>query len=163
MPHLALGPLRAVLDLSEQLRLHPDATVCDSLGVALRLPDHRRQPLTQTAADIVEAVVDLAHVDQVLALAAADIAVPIVATEREARDGQRLGLGACLLDPVVAPAGPRPAAGADRSGDRREGIARGERLLELKPREDLRGNPQEIAAFLNRRSQPTTSGRFWRP
>jgi hypothetical protein len=33
MPHLALGRLRPVFDLGEQLRLHPDATVRDPLSV----------------------------------------------------------------------------------------------------------------------------------
>jgi hypothetical protein len=51
-------------------------------------------------------VVDLPGVDQVIALPAADIdAVPLAAVEREARNGQRLALGAGLLDPIVDPAG----------------------------------------------------------
>jgi hypothetical protein len=50
-------------------------------------------------------VVDLASVDQVIALAAADIdAVPVVAVEGKARDGQRLELGAGFFDPVPAAA-----------------------------------------------------------
>jgi hypothetical protein len=48
-------------------------------------------------------MVDVARVDQVLALAATDIdAVPVVSIEREARDGESSALGAGFLDPVVA-------------------------------------------------------------
>ena len=81
--------------------------VRDLLCVGLRLADQRREPLAQFGGrSLVEAVVDLAGVDQVLALAAADIdAVPFVAVEREAGDGQRLALRAGFLDPVVAAAG----------------------------------------------------------
>ena len=88
MPHLALGRFRAVLDLGQQLRLDPDALVRDPLGVGLGLADQRRQALAQIGGGcLVEAVVDLAGVDQVLALAAAEIdAVPFVAVEREAGD-----------------------------------------------------------------------------
>ena len=51
-------------------------------------------------------MVHLASVDQVLALAAADVkAVPFGAVEGEARDGEGLALGASLLHPIVAPAG----------------------------------------------------------
>src|SRR5258708_39329418 len=51
-------------------------------------------------------MVDLASVDQILALAPAAVdAVPLVAVERETSDGQRLALGTGFLDPVVAPAG----------------------------------------------------------
>jgi hypothetical protein len=83
MPDFTLRGLRAVFDLGQQLRLHPDALVCDPLGVGLRLADRWRQPLLQIGGGgLVEAVVDLAGVDQVLALAAADMeAVPVVAVE----------------------------------------------------------------------------------
>jgi hypothetical protein len=61
-------------------------------------------------------VVDLAGIDQVIALAATDIdAVPIVAVQRKARDGQRLALGAGLLDPV--PAAPGEIAAIADLGD----------------------------------------------
>jgi hypothetical protein len=51
-------------------------------------------------------VVDFIGMDQVLALAAADIdSVPFVAVERGAGDSQRLALDAGFLDPVVTPAG----------------------------------------------------------
>ena len=107
MPHLSLGRLRAVLDLGRELRFDPDALVRDPLGVGLRLPDQRRQALAQVGGRcLVEAVVDLAGIDQVVALAAADIdAVPFVAVEREAGDRQRLALRAGLLHPIVAAAG----------------------------------------------------------
>ena len=88
MADLALGRLGAVLDLGEQLRLDPDALVRDPLAVGLGLADQRREALAQVCGRLlVEAVVDLAGIDQVVAFAAADIdAVPIVAVEREARD-----------------------------------------------------------------------------
>ncbi len=49
MPHLPFGRLGAVLDLGEKLRLHPDAAMCDPLGVRLGLADERRQTLAQTS------------------------------------------------------------------------------------------------------------------
>src|SRR4051812_13474706 len=62
-------------------------------------------------------MVDLAGIDQVIAPAAADIdAVPVVAVERKARDGQRLALGAGFLDPVPAPPG-KVAAVPDLGND----------------------------------------------
>src|SRR5207249_7237378 len=108
-------------DLGEQLRLHPDALVSDPLGVRLSFADQRRQAFAEIGGrHLVEAVVDFTGIDQVLALAAADIdSVPLVAVEREAGDGQRLALGAGFLEPVVTPAGsvgaralsrPRPPA-----------------------------------------------------
>ena len=51
-------------------------------------------------------MVDLAGIDQVFALAPADIdAVPFVAVEREACDRKRLALRARYLQPVIAAAG----------------------------------------------------------
>jgi hypothetical protein len=101
MPELALGRLSAVLDLGVQLRLHPDSLVRDPLSVGLGLADQGREAPAQLGGRLlVEAVIDLAGRDQVIVLAAADIdAVPIVAVERKARDGQRLALGAGFLDP----------------------------------------------------------------
>jgi hypothetical protein len=53
--------------------------------------------------DLVEAVVDLAGVDEIVAFAPADVeAVPLAAVERETRDGQGLAPRAGLLHPVVA-------------------------------------------------------------
>jgi hypothetical protein len=47
-------------------------------------------------------VVNLAGIDEVVTLAAAEIdAVPFAFVERETGDGQGLPLRACLLDPVV--------------------------------------------------------------
>jgi hypothetical protein len=52
----------------------------------------------------VNAVVDLAGINQVLAPAAANIdAVPLAVVERKTGDGQRLALGACLFGPIVPP------------------------------------------------------------
>jgi hypothetical protein len=47
MPHLALGGLRPVFDLSHQFGLYPNALMSDALTVRLGFPDKRRQPLTQ--------------------------------------------------------------------------------------------------------------------
>ena len=79
----------------------------DLLGIGLGLADQRRQAFAQRGdRGLVEAEVDLTGIDQVLALAAADIdAVPLAAVERESRNGQGLTLGTGLLDPVVASAG----------------------------------------------------------
>ena len=72
VPDLSFRRLRPVLDLGQQLRLDPDALVRDPLRERLRLPDQRRQALLQVGGrDLVEAVVDLAGVDQVVALAPA--------------------------------------------------------------------------------------------
>jgi hypothetical protein len=55
VPHLALGRLRPVLDLRQQL--HPDALVRDLLAVGLRLPDQGRQLLLKLRRrDLVEAL-----------------------------------------------------------------------------------------------------------
>jgi hypothetical protein len=57
-------------------------------------------------------VVDLAGIDQIVAVAAAEIdAVEIVAVEREAGKRQGLALCAGLLDPVVATPGTVAAVG----------------------------------------------------
>ena len=79
----------------------------DPLGIGLGLPDQRLQPLLQVLGrGLVEAVVDLACIDQIVALAPAEIdAVQLAAIEREAGDRQSLPLRAGLLHPVVAAPG----------------------------------------------------------
>jgi hypothetical protein len=71
----------------------------DLLGVRLSLPDQRLQPgLEVFGRRLVKAVVDLAGIDQVLALVSAYIdAIEPVFLEREARDRQRLALGTGFL------------------------------------------------------------------
>lgn len=60
-----LGP---ILDLRQKLWLDPDSLVCDPLGVRLRLADQGLQPLLQVGSGrFVEAVIDLAGVDEVIA------------------------------------------------------------------------------------------------
>jgi hypothetical protein len=100
VPDLSLGGLGAVLDLGEKLRFDPDALVCDLLRERLCLADQRRQALLQVCGrDLVEAVVDLAGVDKLVALFPADVEpVPLGAVEGKARDSQRLPLRAGLLD-----------------------------------------------------------------
>src|ERR1700730_470504 len=104
MPDLSLGGLRAVLDLGKELGLDPDALVRDPFRIGLRLADKRLKTLPQVRGrDLVEAVVDLAGIDEVFALAPADVQpVPLSPIEGEAGDGQRLALRAGLLNPVVA-------------------------------------------------------------
>jgi hypothetical protein len=108
MPHFCFGRLGPVLDLGEQLGFDPDALVRKVLGVGQRPSDQRLQALLEFGRrDLVEAMVDLAGVDEVVAPSPAEVnAVPFALVERKARDCQRLPLRAGLLDPVVAaPAG----------------------------------------------------------
>jgi len=77
MPHRAFCGLRPVLDFGQQLRLHPDALVCNPLCVGLCLADQRRQSFAQIGSGcLVEAVIDLTRIDQVVALAAGEIDDP---------------------------------------------------------------------------------------
>src|SRR6185312_12244505 len=103
MANFSLRRLRTILDFRKQLWFDPDAPVCDALGVGLCLTDQRLQPFLQVGrGSFVEAVVDLARVDQIVALAPAHIdAVPLSLVEREPGNGQRLALHAGLLHPVV--------------------------------------------------------------
>src|SRR5690242_19655753 len=96
VPDLSLGRLRAILDLGEQLWFDPDALVRDPLRVRLRLPDQRLESLLEVSGGrLVKSVGDLARIDQIVAVAAADVdAVPFSLVEREAGDGQRLALDA---------------------------------------------------------------------
>ena len=87
MPNLSLGRLRAILDLGEQLWFDPDALMCDPLRVRLRPPDQRLQSLLEVSGgSLVNAVVDLARLDQIVTLAPADIdAVPFLRQARSRR------------------------------------------------------------------------------
>lgn len=79
----SLGRLRAILGLGEQLWFDPDALMCDPLRVRLRLPDQRHQFLLEVSGGrLVKSVVDLARIDQIVAVAAIDIdAVPFSLVE----------------------------------------------------------------------------------
>ena len=79
----------------------------NAFGVRLGFPDQRRQALAQIGSGrLVEAVVDFAGVDEVLALASAHKdAVELVLLQCKTGDRQRLALGACFLYPVIAPGG----------------------------------------------------------
>jgi hypothetical protein len=92
VPHLALGGLCPVLDFGEQLGFDPDRLVRNLLRVGLGFADQRRQALAKVSGRLlVKAVIDLAGIDQVIALAPADVdAVPVVAVERKARRAGRL-------------------------------------------------------------------------
>lgn len=83
VPDLSLGRLRAILGLGEQLWFGPDALMCDPLRVRLRLPDQRHQFLLEVSGGrLVKSVVELARIDQIVAVAAIDIdAVPFSLVE----------------------------------------------------------------------------------
>jgi hypothetical protein len=78
--------------------------VGDPLRVRLCFANERLQPLLQVRRrDLVEAMIDLACVDEILAPASAEInAIPFALVQRKAGDRQGLSLRAGLLDPVVA-------------------------------------------------------------
>ena len=80
--------------------------MADALRVGLRLPDQRLQPLLQVGGGgLVEAMVDLAGVDQLAVLASAEVdIVSFPLGEREAADDQSLPPRADLLHPIVAAA-----------------------------------------------------------
>src|SRR5450432_881247 len=103
MAQLALGRLRPVFDLRQQRRLDPDSPMGDFLGIGLGLPDQRLEPRLQILRRCgVKAVVDLARIDQLFALAPAEIdAIPFFAVEGEPGDGKRLTLGTGLFYPIV--------------------------------------------------------------
>ncbi|KMS30280.1 hypothetical protein FE79_15045, partial [Staphylococcus aureus] len=83
--------------------------------------------------DLVEAMVDLAGVDQVVAFPPAKVdAVPFALVEREAGDSQRLALRAGLLHPIVA-----AAAGVHAIADFRDHTLQA----------DLAGVREHLAAF----------------
>jgi hypothetical protein len=74
MADFAFRRLCAVFDLGEQRRLDPNAAVCDLFGVWLRFADQWLQPRLQVLCrGGIEAVVDLAGAEQLLALLAADV------------------------------------------------------------------------------------------
>jgi hypothetical protein len=79
----------------------------DLFCVGLCLADQRFQPRLQLGGRrFIEAVVDLAGIDQALALQPAEIdAIELVRFEREAGDPQSLALCAGFLDPIVVAAG----------------------------------------------------------
>jgi hypothetical protein len=82
VPHLSLGRLRAILDLGQKLGFNPDALVADALGIGLGPSDQGFKPLLQIGGrDLVDAVVDFAGVDQIVALAPADVEPVPVCTE----------------------------------------------------------------------------------
>lgn len=92
----SLGRLRAILDLGQKLGFNPDALVADALGIGPGPSNEGFKPLLQISGrDLVEAVVDFAGVDQIVALAPADVEpVPLRTVECETDNGQRLPLRA---------------------------------------------------------------------
>src|ERR1700759_1118286 len=103
MTHLTLSGFRAVFNLGQKLGLDPDAAMGNFLGIRLGPADQRLKFFAQGSGRcFIETVIDLAGVDESLALAAAKIdAVPLAFIESEAGDGQRLALLAGLLHPIV--------------------------------------------------------------
>ena len=113
MPHLSLSGFRAIFDFGQQFRLNPNAAVRDLFGVGIS--GVRRA---------CKAVVDLASIDQVPALAPADIdAVEFLAVERKTGDRQRLALGAGFLGPIVGAAGTISAVAQLRDDTFEAGLA----------------------------------------
>ena len=99
MPYFSLRRFGPVFDLSKDRRLYPDGLMGNTLGVGLCFADQRGQPLSQIRGrGLVEAVVDLAGIDQLAALAASNVdAIPFVAIESKAGNRQGLALSAGLL------------------------------------------------------------------
>jgi hypothetical protein len=97
VPDFPFRRLRSVFDLGK-LRLDPDTLVSNTLGVGLGLSDQRLETPTEfRRRGFVETVIDLAGVDEIRSLAAADIeAVPLRAVEGETCNGLPLRAGASL-------------------------------------------------------------------
>lgn len=87
VPDLSLGRLRAILDLGQKLRFNSDALLADALGIGLGSSDKGFKPLLQFGGrDLVKAVVDFTGVDEIVALATADIeAIPFRANRERSR------------------------------------------------------------------------------
>ena len=74
MAQLALGGFRPVFDFGEQRRFNPNSPVRDLLGVGLAFADQRLEPVLQILGGyLIEAVVDLARIDQLFVLEPTDI------------------------------------------------------------------------------------------
>jgi hypothetical protein len=89
----------------QKLGFNPDVLVTDALGIGLGPSDEWFKPLLQIGGrDLVEAVVNFAGVDQIVALAPADVEpIPLRTIECETGNGQRLPLRVGLFDPIVRP------------------------------------------------------------
>lgn len=80
MPHFSFGALGPVLDLRQQLRFTPNASMRDALRVGLCLAHQRVEfVLKLLRVGWRKAVINFARVDQVLALAATKVeAIPFL-------------------------------------------------------------------------------------
>jgi hypothetical protein len=108
VPDLPLRRFCAVFDFREELGLDPNALAGYPLDVRLRLLDQRLQPVLQVRRrPLVEAVVDLAGVDEGVALAPADVEpVPLASVKPETCNRQGLTLRTRLLtQSLLRPAG----------------------------------------------------------
>jgi hypothetical protein len=105
MADFAFRRLCAVFDLGEQRRLDPNAPVSDLFGVWLRFAVQWLQPRLQVLRrGGIEAVVDLAGINKILAPLPADVeTVEAVVLEGEASDRQRFRLRTGDFEPVVRP------------------------------------------------------------
>jgi hypothetical protein len=66
--------LHAVLNFRQKLGLDPNPLVCDPLGVGLRLTNEGLQSFLQVGGrDLVEVMINLACVDQIVAVATTDV------------------------------------------------------------------------------------------
>jgi hypothetical protein len=68
MPDLALLRLRAVLDLSKELRSNPDSLMGDPLAIGLGFADEGVSRARRSAAEFLSKPCDFARVDKIIAL-----------------------------------------------------------------------------------------------
>src|ERR1700760_2175623 len=103
MPDFAFGGFSAVFDLGEQFGLDPNSAMCDFFCERLSFADQRFKSFAQyLCRGLVEAVVDLAGINELLAFAAAQInAFPFAFFQSESCNRKRLTLAAGFLDPIV--------------------------------------------------------------
>jgi hypothetical protein len=106
MPNFPLGRFRAVLDLRQERWLNPDRAMSDLLGIWWRLANQGLQPGLQLGGrHLIEAVVDLAGIDQPVAFQPANIdAVEFVFLQGETCNRQCLALRAVFFTQSL----PRP-------------------------------------------------------
>src|SRR5258708_4803383 len=100
VPELSVFGFPPIFNLREEIRFHPDRLPSP---VGLRFLDPLVEPLSQFRQVVAcEAEVDLAGVDQLVAIPAAEVE-PVKSTvlDRVTSDHQRLALAACRSDPLT--------------------------------------------------------------
>jgi hypothetical protein len=104
MANFPFRRFRPILDLGEQLGLDPDAAVGDALAERLGCADQRRETGAERLRALGdEAVVGLAGINQIGALASADVQpVPLVAIEGDVASAGSTKPGKGALAPIAA-------------------------------------------------------------